>query len=81
MKKKFKHIEILDNGIVHYDSGLNQFTQEEADRLNEEYYANEASFIQEILADGHVEFPILYDNGPEPIWRLCYLPEKFEPSI
>lgn len=81
MKKKFKHIEILDNGIVHYDSGLNQFTQEEADRLNEEYYANEASFIPEILADGHVEFPILYDNGPEPIWSHCYLPENFEPSI
>lgn len=78
--KKFKHIEILDNEIVHYDSGLNQFTQEEVDKLNKEYYDNEASFIPQILEDGYVEFPILYDNGPVPIWSNCYLPPNFEPS-
>ena len=81
MAKKFEHIDFQENGMVHYDSGLNQFTQEEADKLNEEYYAHEASFIPQILEDGYVEFPILFDNGPEPIWSNCYLPPNFEPSI
>ncbi|HHT97943.1 MAG TPA: hypothetical protein GXZ90_08640 [Clostridiales bacterium] len=78
--RKFEHIEFTDNGMVHYDSGLNQFTQEEADRLNEEYYSHENSFIPQIIKDGYIEFPILYDNGPEPIWSNCYLPPTFEPS-
>ena len=81
MAKKFEHIDFQENGMVHYDSGLNQFTQEEADKLNEEYYAHEASFIPQILEDGYVEFPILFDNGPEPIWSNCYHPPNFEPSI
>ena len=80
MDKKFKHIELLENGIVHYDSGLNQFTQEEVDKLNEEYYAKEESYIPQIIEDGYIEFPILYDNGPEPIWSSCYLPPSFIPS-
>lgn len=78
--KKFEHIDFKENGMVHYDSGLNQFTQEEADKLNEEYYDHEESFIPQILEDGYIEFPILFDNGPEPIWSNCYLPPNFEPS-
>lgn len=80
INKQFKHIEIQDNGVVHYDSGMNQFTQEEVDKLNKEYYENEDSFIPEILADGFIEFPTLYDNGPEPIWSSTYFPPNFEPS-
>lgn len=78
--KKFEHIDFKENGMVHYDSGLNQFTQEEADKLNEEYYAHEESFIPQVLKDGYIEFPILFDNGPDPIWSNCYLPPNFEPS-
>lgn len=80
MPKKFEHIELTDNGMVHYDSGMNQFTQEEADALNKEYYDEENSHIEQILADGYIEFPILFDNGPEPIWSAAYLPPSFEPS-
>lgn len=81
INKQFKHIKLQENGLFHYDSGLNQFTQEEADKLNAEYYEHEESFIPEILKDGYIEFPILYDNGPEPIWSKAYLPPNFEPSI
>lgn len=76
----FEYVKKHVNGKYHYDSGLNQFTQEEVDRLNKEYYDAENAVIPEILADGYIEFPILYDNGPEPIWSSCYLPPNFEPS-
>ena len=79
--EKFEHIKMQqETGMVHYDSGLNQFTQEEVDRLNKEYYDHEDSFIPEVLEDGFIEFPILFDNGPEQIWSNCYLPPTFEPS-
>ena len=81
INKQFKHIKLQENGLFHYDSGLNQFTQEEVDKLNAEYYEYEESFIPEILKDGYIEFPILYDNGPEPIWSKAYLPPNFEPSL
>lgn len=81
LNERFEHVKVAENGMFHYDSGLNQFTQAEVDKLNEEYYAHEDSFIPTILEDGFVEFPILYDNGPEPIWSNCYLPPNFEPSI
>lgn len=81
LNERFEHIKLTQNEMFHYDSGLNQFTQEEVDKLNKEYYDNEDSFIPQILEDGFVEFPILYDNGPEQIWSSCYLPPNFEPSI
>lgn len=77
---KFNHIKHGDNGLFYYDSGLNQFTQEEVDELNKEYYDKENECIEEILNDGFIEFPILWDNGPEPIWSSCYLPPDFTPS-
>lgn len=80
LNKTFEHIEIQENGVIHYDSGMQQWTQEEVDKLNKEHYEFENSFIPEILADGHIEFPMLYDNGPEPLWSSSYLPVNFEPS-
>ena len=77
---KYEHIEILDNGIVYYDSGLNKYTQEEVDEINRKFYENEDSYIPQILEAGYIEFPILWDNGPEPIWSNCYLPPEFIPS-
>ena len=76
----FKHVKKHVNEKYHYDSRLNQITQEEVDKLNKEYYDKENEAIPQILADGYIEFPILYDNGPEPIWSSCYLPPNFEPS-
>lgn len=81
INRQFEHLEFTSSEMFHYDSGLNQFTQEEVDKLNKEYYDHEESFIPQILEDGYIEFPILYDNGPEPIWSNCYLPPNFEPSI
>lgn len=80
INKNFKEIKAVESGLFHYDSGLNQFTPKEVEQLNKEYYENEAIFIPQILEDGYIEFPILYDNGPEPIWSSCYLPPNFIPS-
>lgn len=80
MSKKFEHLEFQDNGVIHYKSGLDAFTEEELEKLNSAFYEKEAKCIPQILADGYVEFPILYDDGPEPIWSSCYLPPNFEPS-
>lgn len=80
MSKKLEHIEILDNGIVHYDSARAKFTPEEIERLNKEYYDNEYSHIPKILEDGFIEFPLLYDGNEHPIWSSCYLPPEFIPS-
>lgn len=80
INERFEHLKLNDNGMFHYDSGLNQFTQEEVDALNKEYYDDENSYIPQILEDGFIQFPILYDNGPEQIWSDCYLPPNFVPS-
>ena len=37
LNERFKHVKVTDNEMFHYDSGLNQFTQAEVDKLNEEY--------------------------------------------
>lgn len=80
LKLPFEHMKKHINGTYHYDSGLTKFTQEEVDKLNKEYYETEEEAIPEILNDGFVEFPILYDNGTEQIWSSCYLPPNFVPS-
>lgn len=80
MKNKFKDIQILDNGIVYYDSGLAKYSPEEVEKINKAYYEKQETFIQEILNDGYIEFPILWDNGPVPIWSKCYLPPEYIPS-
>ena len=81
MVKEFEHIKILDNGIVHYDSGLNQFTQEEVDRLNEEYYAHEKSFIPQILEDGYIGFPIFRQWMNLFGLVVCSVPNLFASSV
>lgn len=80
MTKEFRYIDIQDNGIVYHDDLTKKYTQEEVDEINIQYYEYEKTFIPEILEDGFIEFPILWDNGPEPIWSSCYLPPEFVPS-
>lgn len=93
-KEDLKHIKILNRNEVldknifngdkvemfHYDSGLNAFPEDEVERLNKEFYENEYKHIPKILEDGYIEFPVLYDDGPEPMWSRCFLPPTFVPS-
>lgn len=77
---KGKYIEQLPNGLW---ADFNHHIDDEPEYIEEEnrlYYAKEETFIPEILADGYVEFPIMFSEFGEIIWSSCYLPPEFVPS-
>lgn len=79
--KKLKHIQINDDGTFYYDSGMKQWSKEEVEQIDKEYFDNTRQYIEMALADGFIEFPIMWDNGPDDVqWSSCYLPPNFMPS-
>ena len=79
-KRRSKEIHFTEHGVCHYDSGMYDDSVEEVKQLNDEYYAKEKEAIPQILEDGYIEFPILFETHGEPIWSSCYLPPNFVPS-
>lgn len=69
-----------DNGLTYYNIGSADETKEEVEQKNKEYYDLENSFIPQIIQDGFIEFPILFETFGEEIWSSFYLPPNFLPS-
>lgn len=81
MPVKMKHMKIMDNGVVHYDSGMRAWSKAEVDEINNQYFEDSKAYIQQALEDGYIEFPIMWENGKDNvIWSACYLPPTFMPS-
>lgn len=79
-RKRTDWLEQTPYGIWHYDSGMYNDSPEEIERLNNEYYKKQEEAIPQILEDGFIEFPILFESFGEEIWSSCYLPPSFVPS-
>ena len=54
--KKLKHIQINDDGTFYYDSGMKQWSKEEVEQIDKEYFDNTRQYIEMALADGFISF-------------------------
>lgn len=68
------------NGVTWYNFGREDYSVEEILQAEEEFYGNEEATIEEILQDGYIEFPVMFENNGEIIWGKSYLPPNFVPS-
>ena len=78
---KLKHVQINDNGTTYYESGMQKWSKDEIEEMNKKFFESCEEYVQMALDDGFIEFPIMYEEGPDKIlWSKCWLPPTFVPS-
>lgn len=70
-----------ENGVIEYEENVHIYTQEEIDVLNKEEHDKEMAALEEVIADGYVEFPVFFKNKDgELIEGFSYIHPEFKPS-
>ena len=76
---KYGDFKFADNGLTYYNINRDE-TPEEIEANNKAYYDEQDSFIPQIIKDGFIEFPCLFNTYDEEIWLPFYFPPNFIPS-
>lgn len=76
---KYGDFKFAGNGLTYYNINRDE-TPEEIEKNNKAYYEEQESYIPEILEDGFIEFPCLFETHGKVHWLPFYLPPNFIPS-
>jgi len=83
-KKEPKETEfytINEYGSVTLKENVKHYSDEEVIETNKKEYFKEAEALKEIIADGHIPFPVFFRNlNGELVEKTAYIPPTFEPS-